>query len=172
MRKYQLSWIIFYSVDIMFNLQLAEPSSTTISSCLADGSWSNVSLTCPPPQTVTDMKQFNISKIDMSSTIIIGILSAIIILLLALIVICFRFTQTCKDSTSTKSTSSDSDISVISDHQMTTYMIILDQLQAKYGVIVYDNHKSSQLVESDFHAVLDNYSLQSARTHRLTTFDS
>ena len=93
-------------------MRLAGPTSTNISSCMADGSWSNVSLTCLPPQTATDMKQFNISKINMSSTIIIGILSAIIILLLALIVICFKFTQTCKDSISTKSSSSDSDISV------------------------------------------------------------
>ena len=61
-----------------------------VSSCLADGSWSPVNLECIfDPATIMDSQSFNISHMNMSSIIIIGILSGIILLLLAMIVICF-----------------------------------------------------------------------------------
>ena len=86
-----------------------------VSSCLADGSWSPVNLECIfDPDTVVDSQSFNISQMNMSSMIIIGILKSIILLLLALLVICFHCnkTRSAPKSKQAKSKSHDADTSV------------------------------------------------------------
>ena len=86
-----------------------------VSSCLADGSWSPVNLECIfDPATIMDSQSFNISQMNMSSMIIIGILSGIVLLLLAVIVICFHChkTRSSSGSKNAKPMSHDEDTSV------------------------------------------------------------
>ena len=152
-----------------------------ISSCLANGSWSPINLECEfDPAIILDSlkngQSFDISHMNMSSMIIIGILSGIILLLLALIVICFHCHKTCSASNSkmikTKLQANDEDNSVSMIARILE--IIPFCFQHKCGVIVYDDLNSPHLVESDYHTVLDNYSIQSPHFHKskLTTFNS
>ena len=84
------------------NMRVAHISDGTVemtSSCLADGSWSPVKNVCRfSPSSIIDSfksnQSFDIDHMSISSMIIIGILSGIIMLLLALIVVCFHYRKT------------------------------------------------------------------------------
>ena len=114
-----------------------------ISSCLANGSWSPINLVCIfDPANILDSfkngQSFDISQMNMSSMIIIGMLSGIILLLLALIVIFFHCHKTCSAThskkTKTKSQAHDEDNSVSMIAKILEIIIVL--FQRKCGVIV------------------------------------
>ena len=152
-----------------------------ISTCLTDGSWSPVRNICRfSPSSIIDSfkskETFNINHMSISSMIIIGILSGIIMLLLALIVVCFHYRKTFFAFHSQKPKSKPLADGKDSSVSITPNILLINPLpiKTKCGVIVYDDPSTPNIEESEFHKVLNNYSLQGPYFNKanLTTFDS
>ena len=161
---------------------ISESGLETISSCLTDGSWSSVNLVCIyDPATIFDNlmsgQSFDISQMNMSSIVMIGILCGIIILLLTVIVICFHCRKTCSASKCKKSPKRSKALD--DDFYVSILAIIFAWIdyfcfQHNCGMIIYDDLNTPHVVETGHPTVMDNYSSQKTHFHNstLTTFSS
>lgn len=138
--------------------------NTTIlySSCLSDGTWSMVSLTCMfNPDAITTNAEKGRSldwddgiAMNISTIITIGVLSALIVLSLIIVIIIISHRKTTSEENARKISRS------------STNQLIYDQVGLKddedysrtCGVIVYDDLKTPHLVETDHDSMLDHYS--------------